>query len=201
MRALQEDSVLNKNFLKLEIFKTHILRRDFIKLGLFTAAAFTPMSAIAASDPRSDRFKNLAFYNTHTHERLAVCYCRNGTYDRKALTQINYILRDHRSKEIKAIDPRLLDLLHTLSLKTKSNSPFHIISGYRSPSTNRMLRKKSGGVARKSMHTLGKAIDIRIPGYSTKKLQIKAIQMKAGGVGYYPKSDFVHVDTGRVRYW
>jgi uncharacterized protein YcbK (DUF882 family) len=193
--------MLHKNILNPEIFKTHISRRDFIKIGLFSAAALTPISALAANDPRSDQFKNLAFYNTHTRERLAVCYCRNGIYDRKALAKINHILRDHRSKEIKAIDPRLLDLLHTLSLKIKSNSPLHIISGYRSPSTNRMLRKKSGGVARKSMHTLGKAIDIRIPGYSTKKLHIKAKQMKAGGVGYYPKSDFVHVDTGRVRYW
>ncbi|MDJ0815582.1 MAG: DUF882 domain-containing protein [Desulfobacterales bacterium] len=194
--------MLYSYFLKPEHSKTHILRRDFIKLGLFSAAAtLTPFSALAASNTKSDVFKNLAFYNTHTRERLAVCYCRYGKYDPKALAKINYILRDHRSNEIKEIEPRLLDLLHELSLKTRPNAPFHVISGYRSPSTNKMLRKNSGGVAKKSMHMLGKAIDIRIPGYNTKKLNLKAKQMKAGGVGYYPKSDFVHVDTGRVRYW
>jgi uncharacterized protein YcbK (DUF882 family) len=189
-------------FPKPEEFKTQILRRDFIKLGIVAAAAtMTPLSALAATDKKSQPFKNLAFYNTHTRERLAVCYCRYGKYDAKALARINYILRDHRSNEIEAIDPRLLDLLHGLSLKTRPDAPFHVISGYRSPSTNKSLRKKSSGVAKKSMHMLGKAIDIRIPGYGTKKLHIKAKQMKAGGVGYYPKSDFVHVDTGRVRYW
>ena len=194
--------MLYSYILEPEYFKTQIWRRDFIKLGLFSAAAaLTPMSAVAANRPNPDKFKNLAFFNTHTMERLAVCFSRNGKYDPKALAKINYILRDHRSNEIMDIDPRLLDLLHELSFKTRPNVPFHVISGYRSPSTNKMLRKKSGGVAKKSMHMLGKAIDIRIPGYSTKKLHKEAQQMKAGGVGYYPKSDFVHVDTGRVRYW
>lgn len=187
---------------KPEQFKTHILRRDFIKLGLLSAAAaLSPLSALAATDPVSERFKNLAFFNTHTHERLAVCYCRKGKFDPNALAKINNILRDHRSNEIKAIDPRLLDLLHALSQKTKPGSPFHIISGYRSPATNKLLRKKGGGVASKSLHMLGKAIDIRIPGFNTKKLHKTAIRMKGGGVGYYPKSDFVHVDTGRIRCW
>lgn len=194
--------MLYSYFLKPQRHNTRVLRRDFIKLGLFSAAAtITPLSALAATAAKPDRFKNLAFYNTHTRERLAVCYCRNGKYDRKALAKINYILRDHRSNGIKDIDIGLLDLLHELSSKTRPNAPFHIISGYRSPSTNKLLRKNSGGVAKKSMHMLGKAIDIRVPGYNTKKLQIKAKQMKAGGVGYYSKSDFVHVDTGRVRYW
>jgi uncharacterized protein YcbK (DUF882 family) len=95
----------------------------------------------------------------------------------------------------------LLDLLHALSLKTKLREPFHVISGYRSPATNSRLRKKGNGVASKSLHVQGKAIDIRIPRYSTRQLRNVARKMKAGGVGYYPKSDFVHVDTGRVRYW
>ena len=179
-----------------------LARRDFLKLGLLSAAAaLAPMSAAAATDPRLKQFKNLAFFNTHTRENLAICYYRNGKYDLRALAKINNVLRDHRSNEIKAIDPRLLDLLHDLSLKTKSNRPIHIISGYRSPATNKLLRKNSSGVASKSMHMLGKAADIRIPGFNTRQLRDIARKMKAGGVGYYPKSDFVHLDTGRVRYW
>ncbi len=179
-----------------------LLRRDFMKLGaMATGILFNPLSAIAAFDSRSNPFKNLAFYNTHTQERLHVCYCRNGKYDFKALSKINHILRDHRNGEVRAIDTRLLDLLHDLSVKTSPQSPFHVISGYRSPATNKKLSKKSTGVASKSLHMQGKAIDIRIPGLNTRKLRNIARQMKAGGVGYYPKSDFVHVDTGRVRYW
>jgi uncharacterized protein YcbK (DUF882 family) len=178
------------------------LRRDFLKLGaVVTGVLINPFPVMAAKDPESAPFKNLAFYNTHTREHLHINYCRKGKYDATALKKINYILRDHRSREVKAIDIRLLDLLHGLSLKTNPKAPFHIISGYRSPSTNKKLRKKSKGVASRSLHMFGKAIDIRIPGYNTRQLRDTARKMRAGGVGYYPKSDFVHVDTGRVRYW
>ena len=179
-----------------------LLRRDFLKLGLLvTGTVLNPISALAAFDSRSNPFKNLAFYNTHTHEHLHVCYCRNGKYDIKALSKINHILRDHRSSEVKAIDPQLLDLLHALSHKSNPKQPFHVISGYRSPATNKKLRKNSTGVAARSLHTQGKAIDIRIPGFKTRQIRNVARKLKAGGVGYYPKSDFVHVDIGRVRYW
>lgn len=179
-----------------------LLRRDFLKLGaVVTGVLINPFSVLAAKDPESAPIKNLAFYNTHTREHLHIRYYRNGKYDAAALLKINYILRDHRSHEVKAIDIHLLDLLHDLSLKTKPNAPFHVISGYRSPSTNKNLRKKSKGVASRSLHMFGKAIDIRIPSYHTRKLRDAARKMRAGGVGYYPKSDFVHVDTGRVRYW
>ena len=179
-----------------------ILRRDFLKLGVAaTGVLLTPFSALAAFGSQSNSPKKLAFHHTHTGERLRVCYYRNGKYDAKALSKINYILRDHRSSEVKAIDVRLLNMLHALSLKTRPQAPFDVISGYRSPATNRNLRKSGNGVARKSLHMQGKAIDIRIPGYSTRQLRNVARRMKVGGVGYYPKSDFVHVDTGRVRYW
>lgn len=179
-----------------------MLRRDFLKLGLVaTGAGLNPLSALANLNSRSKPFRNLAFYNTHTNERLHISYCRNGKYDIKALSKINHILRDHRSGEVKAIDTQLLELLHALSLKTNPQAPFHVISGYRSPATNEMLRKKSTGVASRSLHIQGQAIDIRIPGFKTRQLRNVARQMKAGGVGYYPKSDFVHVDIGRVRYW
>ena len=179
-----------------------LARRDFLKMGLMAAGAvLTPAGVLAATDPRFKSFKNLAFYNTHTHERLHVCFCRYGKYDIDALAKINYILRDHRSGEVKAIDIGLLELLHTLSHKTNPKAPFHVISGYRSPKTNLKLRKNSGGVASRSLHMQGKAIDIRLPGYSTPKLRNVARNLKIGGVGFYGKSDFVHVDTGRVRYW
>ena len=181
---------------------SRLLRRDFLKLGLVvTGAVLNPFSAIAASDSRSNPLKNLAFYNTHTNERLHVCYSRNGKYDIKALSKINHILRDHRSGEVKAIDTQLLELLHALSHKTNPQEPFHVISGYRSPATNKKLRKDSKSVASRSLHMQGKAIDIRIPGFRTRQLRNVARKMKLGGVGYYPKSNFVHVDIGRVRYW
>ena len=181
---------------------SRLLRRDFLKLGLVvTGAVLNPFSAIAASDSRSNPLKNLAFYNTHTNEQLHVCYSRNGKYDIKALSKINHILRDHRSGEVKAIDTQLLELLHALSHKTNPQEPFHVISGYRSPATNKKLRKNSKSVASRSLHMQGKAIDIRIPGFRTRQLRNVARKMKLGGVGYYPKSNFVHVDIGRVRYW
>ena len=177
-------------------------RRDVLKMGMVvTGAILNPIAALAALDSESNPFKNLAFYHTHTQERLQICFSRNGKYDAKALAKINYILRDHRSGEVKAIDTRLLEMLHVLSLKTRPQAPFHVISGYRSPTTNKKLRKKSNGVASRSLHMQGKAIDIRIPGFKTRQLRNVARKLKMGGVGYYAKSDFVHVDIGRVRYW
>ena len=193
---------MKSNFIKQKHTQPHLMRRDFLKLGfLATGFMLNPLSVQAALDSRSKIIKTLAFYNTHTDERLRVDFCRNSKYDDGALAQINYILRDHRSGEIKAIDIKLLELLHTLSNKTKCQAPIHVISGYRSPATNKSLRKNNKGVASRSMHLQGKAIDFRIPGFSTRQLRNVARKMKGGGVGYYPKSDFVHVDTGRVRYW
>ena len=189
-------------FLNQKHTQRHLMRRDFLKLGLMvTGFMLNPLSVQAAFDSRSKKNKTLAFYNTHTDERLHVGFCRNGNYDNGALTKINQILRDHRSGEIKAIDVNLLELLYAISIKAKPQTPFHIISGYRSPDTNKSLRKNNKGVASRSMHMQGKAIDIRIPGFSTRQLRNVARKLKGGGVGYYPKSDFVHVDTGRVRYW
>jgi uncharacterized protein YcbK (DUF882 family) len=196
------ENTLKPIFIKQKHKNTYLLRRDFLKLGLIvTGAALNPFSALADLNSHSKPFKNLAFYNIHTNERLHVCYSRNGSYDIKALSRINHILRDHRSGEVKAIDTQLLELLHALSHKTNPQKPFHVISGYRSPATNKKLRKTSKGVASSSLHMQGKAIDIRIPGFRTRQLRNVARKLKVGGVGYYSKSDFVHVDIGRVRYW
>jgi len=166
-----------------------------------TAAALNPLPASAAIDFLLKPDKKLRFYNIHTKESLDVCYCRNGVYETDSLRRINYILRDHRTGDIMTIDTDLLNLLHDISLKTRSQSPFHIISGYRSAATNARLRRIGKGVAAKSLHVQGKAIDVRIPGVSTQRLRDESIKIGGGGVGYYPKSGFVHVDVGRVRCW
>lgn len=119
----------------------------------------------------------------------------------QALVDINYILRDYRTGEVKEIDADLLELLFALQQKLKSKGSFHIISGYRSPETNSLLSLISRGVVKDSLHVEGKAIDIRLLGYELKSLQRAAADLRRGGVGYYPLSDFVHVDVGRIRYW
>ena len=159
------------------------------------------MPALAALQQTNDARKRLAFYNTHTGESLDLCYYDRGVYCPEALDRLNHLLRDHRTGQVHDIDPRLLDNLYALSRKIGRHSPFHIISGYRSPETNAMLRKKTSGVARTSFHTKGRAIDIRLPGYSTQRLRNACIAMKSGGVGYYADSNFVHIDTGPIRCW
>ena len=197
-----EKDILDSDFNRQRHPEPCLLRRQFFKLGIAAMVALlNPLPVWAASDNRLKQPKLLDFYNTHTNEKLQICYCRNGKYDHEALQKIDYILRDHRSNRIKTIDIRLLDLLHTIALQAKSQTPFHVISGYRSPETNTMLRKNGRAVASKSMHMLGKAIDIRLPAINTRRLRDIAVKTKGGGVGYYAKSDFIHVDVGRVRYW
>ena len=185
--------------------QTGLNRRSFLGVSAVAAAgAVAPWTASAADGPARKATRTLSFFNTHTGERLKTEYCCDGTYDPEALRQLNHILRDFRADEVKPIDPKLFDLLHELSGVLETDSPFHIISGYRSPNTNTMLRTRGGdhtGVASKSLHMVGKAIDIRVPGTRLEHLQGAARSLKLGGVGYYPSSNFVHVDTGRVRYW
>jgi uncharacterized protein YcbK (DUF882 family) len=145
--------------------------------------------------------RSLSFYNLHTSESLKTVYWEGGEYIAPALADINRVLRDHRTGEKHDIDSRLLDLLCDLNLRLDTTEPFHIISGYRSPATNAMLHANSSGVAEHSLHMDGKAVDISIPGRSLSLLRNTALAMKTGGVGYYPSSDFVHVDVGRVRSW
>lgn len=178
-------------------------RRRF--LGLGAAALSLPflsrLSAFASPGSFLPPDRGLAFYNTHTGEAASVEYCRSGCIVTPSLEKIKYILRDHRTGETKDIDVRLLDLLNTLSRKLSTDVPFHVISGYRSPRTNAALRATSGGVAENSLHLLGKAIDIRLPGLKLRDLYKAAVDLRAGGVGIYQASDFVHVDVGRVRTW
>jgi uncharacterized protein YcbK (DUF882 family) len=168
-------------------------------VGVTMTMAAPGAIASIASAPVRDR--ELSLYNTHTGEKLSATYWSEGKYLADGLDEINWLLRDHRAGVANPIDPKLLDLLHQLQASTGHHGEFHIISGYRSPATNRMLRNKSSGVAKRSYHMQGKAIDVRLPGFDTAQLRKAAIAMKAGGVGYYSSSDFVHLDTGRVRYW
>jgi uncharacterized protein YcbK (DUF882 family) len=136
-----------------------------------------------------------------TDERLTVLYAIGARFVPTALDALAHLLRDHRSGESHPIDPALFDQLHALQSLMGVSSAFRVISGYRSPHTNAMLRSRSSGVAKASLHLEGRAIDVRLPGVALAELRDAALSLRAGGVGYYPDSDFVHVDTGRVRSW
>lgn len=172
-------------------------RRRFITTLAATGLGLAPFSSRAsATETRFLRFDNL-----HTSEKLSVEYFVAGRYLDDGLSAINHVLRDFRTNDIGTIDPALLDLLHALTISTGSQRPFQVISGYRSPATNQALRQRSNGVASGSLHLRGQAIDIRMPGLPLTALRDAALSMRAGGVGYYADSNFVHVDTGRVRAW
>lgn len=164
-------------------------------------AGITPQTAFSSGSTRQGGEKALWLYNTHTGESLKTAYWAAGDYIRDALAQIDFILRDHRSGENKRIAPQLLDLVYELNRVLGGSAPIHIISGYRSPATNAVLAARSGGVAKHSLHVVGQAIDLRVPGRELKDVHRAALALRGGGVGYYPRSDFVHVDIGRVRSW
>jgi uncharacterized protein YcbK (DUF882 family) len=172
-------------------------RRRFLGgVCAFSITAFLGRDARAASTPR-----RLSFVNTHTDERLAATYWADGRYEPAALREIDRILRDVRRDVVRPIDRDLLDILYTLQARLGSEAPFHVISAYRTPETNRMLRERSGRVASHSLHCDARAIDVRLPGTPLRSLHRAAVGLQRGGVGYYAASDFVHVDTGRVRSW
>jgi uncharacterized protein YcbK (DUF882 family) len=173
-------------------------RRGLLKAvfgGVFTALML-PLRRAAAVDERQ-----LAFFHTHTGKRLDVVYKRNGEFVPEALSVINTFLSDFRTGEVADMDPHLLDLIYDLREATGSESTYEVISAYRSPATNDMLRQRSGGVAKNSQHLLGKAIDVRLSDVDLTELRDTAIAMQRGGVGYYASPNFVHIDTGRVRRW
>lgn len=172
-------------------------RRRFIcTLGAGTAVAGPSWVRAASALPRRLRLDNL-----HTGEKLEVEYFQAGRYLPDALAAINHLLRDFRTGDVGAIDPGLLDQLHGLGTLTGSARAYQIISGYRSPATNAALRRRSGGVASQSLHMRGQAIDIRMADVPLGQLREAALSMRAGGVGYYAASNFVHLDCGSVRAW
>ncbi len=173
-------------------------RRGLLKAGfggVFTALML-PLERAGAMHER-----RLAFYHTHTGKRLDVVYKRNGEFVPEALSVINTFLSDFRTGDVAEMDPHLLDLIYDLREALGSEGTYEVISAYRSPATNDMLRQRSGGVAKNSQHLLGKAIDVRLGDVDLTKLRDTAIAMQRGGVGYYASPNFAHIDTGRVRRW
>lgn len=176
--------------------RRHLLRAG---LGLAAAAMMAPGEAEAAmrAPPRQ-----LSLVNLHTGERISAEYWAKGRYLRDGMREINRVLRDHRTGAVHSIDPKLLDLVHSLARKIGSRGPIQIVSAYRSPESNALLREADGsGVAQNSYHMQGKAIDLRVPGLGIRHLHRAALSLRGGGVGYYPESNFVHVDVGPLRRW
>jgi len=174
-------------------------RRRFVAASMCLvggAASLRRGPTLAASDARA-----LTFFNTHTQEELTAVYFSGGAGNPAVLEQLDRILRDHRSGEIHSMDPLLFDCLYDVAARAGVAPHFDVISGFRSKSSNEMLRANGGRVAEKSMHLRGKAIDVRLRGVETARLRDLALELGRGGVGYYPVSNFVHVDTGRVRTW
>ncbi len=172
-------------------------RRSFICTSLCAAAGLLlPGSVLATPSPP----KSLCFYHTHTGERMEIDY-QPGGYKGEVRRSLEYFLRDFRTGEQHALDPALFDSLYTIQNCCGSPVSIEVISAYRSPKTNAYLRKNSSGVARKSLHMQGRALDLRVRELSTKMLRELALKNHHGGVGYYPKSDFIHLDTGHKRSW
>jgi len=175
-----------------------ISRRSVLRAAAGAALLLGPLSTLRA---QSLATRSLSFVHTHTGEKLSVNYWCSGAYQSGCLTQVNHFLRDFRTGEVCDMDAQLLDILYDLQVMADRDAVYEVISGYRSPQTNAALHARSSGVATRSLHMEGRAIDVRISGFSTKKLQQLALSAQRGGVGFYAKSDFVHLDTGRVRTW
>lgn len=177
-------------------------RRHFLRTGLLGAVAGAPLLALPRHVWAAAPQRELAFDHLHTHERIDLVYARGSDYLPEALGRLDHFLRDHYSGEVGHIDPGLHDLLHALRRVLATERPFQVISGYRSPLTNAHLKAtRGGGVATRSLHMDGRAIDVRLPGVPLTDLRDAALSLQAGGVGFYPREQFVHVDTGRVRRW
>ncbi len=183
-------------------------RRSFLGIGaatlggvLIPALVSPAMAANFKGGVVGTGARRVAFRNTHTGESFSGVYRVGDKYLPDAFDQINMVMRDFRTNQKYPMDPRALDIVYTIQRMTGQRRPLDIISGYRSPKTNNMLRKSSSGVAKKSLHMQGRAIDLRMEDFSTKRLRDIAKSLRAGGVGYYSKSDFIHIDTGDVRAW
>ncbi len=175
-------------------------RRQLLKGACGVMAAnLIPVKALASK--QDNIVRKLSFYNRHTSEKHTAEFWYRGYYQHDALQEFNRILRDHRQDIIAPMDKKIFELLFQLQTSLENSSEIHIISGFRSPKTNAMLAAKTSGVAKKSYHTRAMAIDIAIPGVNLSDLYSAAKSLKLGGVGYYPRSGFIHLDTGRIRSW
>jgi uncharacterized protein YcbK (DUF882 family) len=169
------------------------------KAAVMPSSPVVPPAVLPPATAPNERI--LRLYNTHTGESVRSVFWAEGQFIPDALQDINRLLRDHRNNKVAEIDPQLLLLLDKVSAKFGDHPTLHVISGYRSPESNAKLHENTNGVAKHSLHMEGKAIDVRIPGQDLAKLHKLIMAEQAGGVGYYPDSQFVHMDVGRVRYW
>ena len=200
-RFINPGDLLEKNRIAADQFDSD--RRSFLKNGLFMTAAlgfWSPEIAKASTGPAATG-RTLCLTNVHTGEKFRGEYWTNGRYLPDAFGNIKTVMRDHRTNERFPIDPRLMDILYVLQHRLENFATFEVFSGYRSETTNARLRRISHGVAAHSLHMTGQACDLNLPGTRLNSVRQAAITLRSGGVGYYPSSDFVHVDTGRVRYW
>ena len=173
-------------------------RRKFLAFSMFAAAAIVARPSLVQAHAGE---RTLSLLNMHTGESVKTVYWADGTFVDDGLGEISHLLRDYRTDDVIPIDPRLVDLLYRLRRKVGVQRPFHVVSGYRSPVTNAILRKNNKGVAKYSYHMSGMAVDTYLPKVELRTLQRAALSLGAGGVGYYPKTGFVHIDSGRVRSW
>lgn len=177
-------------------------RRSMLRLTGSLALTMVSAPSLAKLTTPIAQERDVQMAHLHTAERIGLIFAVGNKYVDPALSKLNHFLRDHYSQEVGVMDPVLYDLLHQIRRDLGVRGSYEVISGYRSPRTNENLRTtRAGGVARRSLHMDGKAIDVRLPGVPLNDLRDAAIAQKAGGVGYYPKSQFVHIDTGRVRFW
>ncbi|HTK84721.1 MAG TPA: DUF882 domain-containing protein [Patescibacteria group bacterium] len=182
-------------------------RREILKAGLVGFLGVLPIGYFAAP-ARADGFNlpkdgpySISFVNQHTGESFSGVYRVGGKYLPEAFDKINVVLRDFRTGDVFPIDPRVIDIIYAVHQRSSAKKPFEVLSGYRSPQTNSMLRRTHAGVAVNSLHLTGQAIDVRLPDIRISRLRDAAQKLQAGGVGYYPVSNFVHMDTGEVRHW
>jgi uncharacterized protein YcbK (DUF882 family) len=179
---------------------SRVLLIAFAMLGVLVLAGARAQARDNSAEQGQEHL--LRLYNTHTGERLAIVFRRGEQYVPGALAKLDYFLRDHRTGDVRHFDPRLYDILADLTASVgHPDGEIDIVCGYRTPSTNESLRAHTTGVAKNSLHIQAEAIDLRMPGVDTLTLRGAALALRRGGVGYYPHSDFIHVDTGRVRQW
>jgi uncharacterized protein YcbK (DUF882 family) len=174
-------------------------RRQF--LAFAAGAMVTAVAAPAIAAPRAPLRRSVALGHLQTGENLDIVYWADGHYQPGALQRINRLMRDYRTDQIHPINPRLVDLLSALQERLRVSAPFLVVSGYRSPASNALLVSTSEGVATNSFHMAGSAVDIRVQGRPLGAAREAAMSLKAGGVGYYPHSNFIHLDVGQVRHW
>lgn len=180
---------------------TNRVARHLVTVFMVLVGLPLPARTSSGSTPAAQPYR-LNLFHTHTGERLSIIYRRGDAYIPASVARLDRFLRDHRTGQVHNLDQRLFDLLHDLAVAVgRPDGEIDVVCGYRTPRSNEFLRRTSSGVAAHSLHVQGEAIDIRIPGVPTPRLRNAALALHRGGVGFYPKSEFVHVDVGRVRRW